>query len=310
MKFGQLENLDNIDFSFPEIEEKYQFKNTQIPYSEVKFYFGAPIWGDKNFKGTLYPPKTPQKNFLIEYAKQFNSIEVNATRFGTPKLTTIQKWKDSVAEGRAEVSGVSSEDNFKFSIKIPQIVTHRKDMNCDASRYKFDEFCVALDLLGDNNGISYAVMPNYLKKDKFKDLQTFIERLPTDVPFAIELRDEGWFNEETVVDDWYYLFQENNIIPVLTDTPGRRDVLHLRLTNGQLFLRYVGDFSHRSDRQRIYKWVHQIRNWIDQGKVNSVWIYAHQPGEHREYIVDFFNTLINELNNDLNLDLKMLKTYY
>jgi len=298
MKFGQLENLDAVDFSFPKIEEQYVFKTNPIPYSDVQFHFGAPIWGDKNFKGTLYPPKTPQKNFLIEYAKQFNSIEVNATRFGTPKLTTIQKWKDSVGS------------DFKFSIKIPQVITHRKDMNCDASRYKFDEFCVALDLLGDKNGISYAVMPNYLRKDRFKDLQTFIERLPTDVPFAIELRDESWFNESSVMDDWYHLFKENNIIPVLTDTPGRRDVLHLRLTNGQLFLRYVGDYSHHSDKQRIAAWITQIKTWVDNGNVHSVWIYAHQPGEHREYIVDFFNTLIKGINEAFKLDLNQLKTYF
>ena len=50
---------------------------------------------------------------LIEYAKQFNGIEFNGTRYGV-KLKVAQNWKEKVGP------------DFKFSLKLPQFITHRK----------------------------------------------------------------------------------------------------------------------------------------------------------------------------------------
>jgi uncharacterized protein YecE (DUF72 family) len=296
MKFGVIDNIDNVNFTLPELDPNYLVCQKPIPYKQVEFRLGAPVWADKNYVGTLFPPKTPQRLFLHAYAKQFNSIEVNATRFGSPKPHIIDRWKDSVPE------------DFKFSLKIPQVVTHRRDMNEPAARIRLDEFFVALDRLGAHNGVSFGVMPNYLRFEHIDRLRLFVEHLPKDVPFAIELRDPSWYTPDAI-DAWYNLFKENNIIPINTATYERREVLQLKLTNEHLFVRYVGRFAHPSDLLRIDNWVAKIKALIDAGATRHVWFYVHQPGENRQWVVDFFNTFIDKLNVEMGLKLKRLKEY-
>lgn len=294
MKFGVLENTFDVDFTFPPILNHFNstFDAKELP---LKFYFGGPVWGDKNYLGNLFPPKTKQKDFLKTYGTQFNSIEVNATRYGTPKLETINHWKNEVPEG------------FKFSMKIPQVVTHRKDINDDTARYKLDEFLVVLDTLGSKNGVAFGVMANYLRPDNFKGLEKFIQSLPLDMQFALELRAPEWYSDKIIQQEWCNLFAEYNIIPVLTDTPGRRDVLHFCVVNNHFFARYVGRYDDKSEAFRIAQWVNRIEELVSIG-VNTFWFYAHE-GDNRALTLYFFNDLISQLNLRLNLSIPLLKDY-
>jgi hypothetical protein len=104
------------------------------------------------------------------------------------------------------------------------------------------------------------------------------------------------------------LFYENNIIPVITDTPGRRDVLHMNLINDQLFVRYVGDFNHPSDLERTNQWIERIQELHSLG-VKDFWFYVHQPGEKRERILQFFNNMIPNINKSLEIEIPLLKNY-
>ena len=296
MKFGQLDNWEDVDFSFPEIPSLTSSILSKLPKYKPSFYFGAPVFADKNYKGTLFPADTKQKDFLNAYAQQFNSLEVAATRYGTPKHAILQKWKDSVP------------DDFKFSLKFPQVITHRKEINHPDAKQRLEDFLVALDFMGNKNGVAFAVMANYFRPDKLDDLIEFVEFLPKDVPFAIELRAPEWFETESIQNEWHQLFKENNIVPVMTDTPGRRDALSFRLTNENLFVRYVGNFSNPIDSIRIDNWVNRMEELIGLG-VRNVWFYAHQPGENRELVVEFFNCLIEKLNVKLGMDLPRLIKY-
>ena len=230
----------------PAFENNFKL-TSKIDFKDVNFYFGAPVWGDKNYIGVLYPKGTKQNKFLVEYAKQFNSIEVNATRFGTPKSLVLDNWKSAV------------DSEFKFSLKVPQVITHRKNINDIKARHQLDKLILAIDHLGNNSGISFAVMANYFKADKFNSLVEFVQNIPVDMPLSIEFRDSSWFIP-SVMNQWQSLFVEYNIGTVITDTPGRRDVAHCRLSGDNLFVRYVGNFNHISDTHRIKIWVDKIMN--------------------------------------------------
>lgn len=296
MKFGQVNDMDLVDFKLPIIGEETKTILSNLKSSNnLNFYFGAPGWSDQKFKGLIYPPKTPAKNFLSEYSKQFNSIEVNATRYGTPKENVLKKWYDSVNE------------TFKFSMKVPQVVTHRKDINDYTAKIKMDEFLTAIHRLGNKSGLSFAVMAKYFDASKFKDLKLFVNSWPIDIPLAIEFRNTSWF-EENNIKKWQNLFFEKNITPVITDTPGRRDVAHFNLVNNHLFVRYVGDFNHPSDLLRINLWSDKVKEFISLG-INNIWFYVHQPGENRERILSFYNTLIPNMNKILKTNIPLLKNY-
>lgn len=300
MKFGQVEDLSVIDFTFPEISEQTKAilkgKGLKtVDKKSVQFHFGAPVFADKNYKGTLFPSDTKQKDFLVAYSMQLNSIEVNATRYGVPKMTTLEKWKNSVGE------------DFKFSMKFPQVITHRKDIIDPSALIKLDEFIVGLDFLREKNGVAFAVMANYFRPDKFNTLEKFVQYLPQEMNFSIELRAPEWF-EGNVINEWQQLFAEYNITPVQTDTPGRRDVLNFALTNEACFIRYVGDFSSKTDEIRIVNWVNRMRELSELG-INEFWFYAHEPGDKRELVVPFYNRLIKEINHQFGKNISQLKDY-
>jgi uncharacterized protein YecE (DUF72 family) len=294
MKFGVLEHTKDVDFTFPPVNIANPISGERKTNS-IQFYFGGPVWGDKNYLGNIFPLKTKQKDFLKVYSSQFNSIEVNATRYGTPKIETITHWRDQVPDG------------FKFSMKIPQVVTHRKDINDDMARFKLDEFLVALDSLGNKNGVAFGVMANYLRPDNFRGLQQFVKSLPQDMQFALELRAPEWFADAVILQEWQHLFAENNIIPVLTDTPGRRDVLHFCVINNHFFARYVGRYDDKSEAFRITQWVNRIEEFIIKG-VNTFWFYVHE-GDNRAFTLYFFNDLIAQLNHRLKCEIPLLKDY-
>lgn len=300
MKFGQVENLELIDFSFPKISDQtiaiFKGKELQpVDLNKVKFHFGAPVFADKNYKGTLFPPTTKQKDFLTEYSKQLNSIEVNATRYGVPKMSTLEKWKDSVGE------------EFKFSLKFPQVITHRKNIIDTLALVKLDEFILGLDYLKEKNGVAFAVMANYFRPDQFSILEKFVQYLPKEMDFSIEFRAPEWF-EGNVVNEWQQLFADYDITPVQTDTPGRRDVLTFAMTNEICFIRYVGDFSSKTDEIRIENWVERMKELSDLG-IKEFWFYAHEPGDKRELVVPFFNRLISEINDKFGQEINLLKDY-
>ena len=297
MKFGNIADKSAIDFSFNELPTLSQVRLGALPKAqEVRFHFGAPVWSDKNYKGTLYPEKTPLKNFLKAYSEQFNSIEVNATRYGTPKETTLEKW---IAE---------TPDDFKFSMKFPQVITHRKNIMEDAAKEQLERFLVALDLIGNKNGVAFAVMANYFKPNQFEVLEQFVKYLPKELDFAIELRAPEWFENESIQKEWHQLFIENNIIPVLTDTPGRRDVLHFRIVNSHLFVRFVGGATSPIDLIRINNWAKKLVELTRNG-ISDVWFYGHVPGDSREDVVPFNNQLITAINQLSTYNIPLLHDY-
>lgn len=88
MDFGRLPDNEFplVDFTLP--ADTYLttqvLKEAQKP-ARPDLYVGCAKWGRKEWIGMIYPPKTKEANFLGEYVKHFNSIELNAIFYGMPK---------------------------------------------------------------------------------------------------------------------------------------------------------------------------------------------------------------------------------
>lgn len=261
MKFGAVETVDGIEFSLPEVPDVTKEVLAQLKTPETaNVYIGCPVWGDRGYVGTMYPKGTKQKDYLQEYCKQFNSIEVNATRYGIPAMTTLENWKSRAGE------------DFIFSFKMPQVITHRKDMNDAEARARLDKFLEAIDFFGEKAGMTFMLMPNYMKTDRYDSLAKFLGDLPKDFSSALELRNPDFYQR----DDFYAMLREYQIPLVVTDSPGRRDVMHQILTSDTLFVRFVGNKLHPTDYTRIDQWVIRISEWLNDG-LKNVYFFMHQP---------------------------------
>src|ERR1051326_2970555 len=96
MEFGRVpeEELNLVKFSLPE-DPQYTIDTLSAVANkgETAVHAGCAKWGRKEWVGKIYPAKTKDANFLDEYVKHFNCIELNATFYQTYGPETIAKWK-------------------------------------------------------------------------------------------------------------------------------------------------------------------------------------------------------------------------
>ena len=115
------------------------------------------------------------------YAERLATTEINYTFHRIPAAKTIDNWKQLTPE------------NFRFSLKAPQKITHfAKLRDCaDTLRYFYDVVSALEAKLGP---VLFQLPPNF-KKDTFV-LGDFVNGLPGGIRTAFEFRHESWFDEE------------------------------------------------------------------------------------------------------------------
>ncbi len=72
--------------------------------------------------------------------------------------------------------------------------------------------------------------------------------------------------------------QELGIGTVITDTAGRRDVVHMRLTAPYVFIRCVCVSDHPTNLSRLDAWTDRIKTWMDRG-LRQVYFIVHNNEE-------------------------------
>ena len=63
---------------------------------------------------------------------------------------------------------------------------------------------------------------------------------------------------------------------VISDTAGRRDALHMRVTAPFVLVRFGGYEGHASDEMRLAQWAQRIAEWKEQG-LTEFHLLVHQP---------------------------------
>lgn len=288
MKFGKVpvDELDSLNLNLPEDHPDTRQLLKEKTKSAPKVYAGCAKWGRKEWVGKLYPEGTKDKDFLDHYVRHFNAIELNSTFYGTRK---------KVAEGWAQ----RAIEGFKFCPKFFRSISHYKRLK--GAEEVTEAFLYIMDSFGDNLGPSFLQLPDNFTPSKFTDLEHFIRWLPKDVSVAVELRHTGWFTDDTVVDELFHMMRSHNKSMVITDTAGRRDCLHQRLTSDMVFIRFNGYDLHPSDYSRMDQWVDRLSEWFELG-LKEVYFFAHQENEAlTPATCDYF---IKGINKKLGLNVK------
>ncbi len=291
MEFGRVlpEELDAVDFSFPpDPELTVKTLAAAKSNSPLAVHVGCAKWGRKEWLGKIYPPKTKDANFLEEYVKHFDSIELNATFYNTYPATTIAKWKDK-ADGNPD---------FKFCPKFSQSISHiRRLKNAEEITTQFYEGIMAF---GDKLGPLFLQLSDNFTPKSFPEVKAYLEHLPKDVPVFVELRHKEWYANTECRDSAFNLMHELGIGAVITDASGRRDCVHMTLPTPHAFIRFVGNSLHRTDYKRVDDWVDRIKQWRDMG-LQSVWFFMHQHDER--YSPELADYVSEQINKKLGLDL-------
>ena len=82
---------------------------------------------------------------------------------------------------------------------------------------------------------------------------------------------------------------------VITDTPGRRDVVHMRLTSTTAFVRFKANNDPDSDKQRVNEWISRAKNWFDLG-LEEFYFFVHTANKaDMPYLVNYFTGRLEEV---------------
>ena len=156
-------------------------KVSSITISRV-IYLGTSGFSYAEWKGSFYPEKLPQKQFLSFYAEHFNTTEINSTFYRFPSRSVVKGWSGQVAEG------------FRFTLKLSQRITHRKKLS------EVDEemgwFLNGAEPLGTHKGCILVQLPPWFKQD-LPLLADFLTRHAKRALFAFEFRHDTWRAPET-----------------------------------------------------------------------------------------------------------------
>lgn len=266
MEFGKVtpEELEQIDFTLPPDKPETTAILKKNPSVDTKIFVGCAKWGRKDWVGKIYPKGTKEADFLNHYAKHFNCIELNATFYRMPTRLQTSTWKSKVTPG------------FKFCPKFVNTITHiRRLKNATGD---VDRFMEAMTGFGDMLGPVFLMPHPTFGPKSFDALEAFVKDLPRDINLFTELRQEEWYTDQDAYQKVFKMMEEYNSGAIITDTSGRRDMVHMRLTTPEVFIRFVGNGLHPSDYTRIDAWVQRIKQWKEQG-IHKVYFFMHQHEE-------------------------------
>ena len=277
MKFGQVEDPSNIDFTLPKDHQKTSEILKKSTSKNMEISIGCAKWNKTDLKG-FYPKGT--KDELTYYGTQFNSIELNATFYGMPSPEQVQTWKEKTPA------------DFKFFPKITNTVSHfRRLLNITDV---VTQFATAVLNFDEKLGMVFLQLHDNFKPKDYERLEKFVQDWPKEVPLAIELRNNEWFTDEEIFNKTCELFEKHQITNIIVDTAGRRDMLHMRLTTPVAFIRYVGANA-ESDYTRLDDWIERIKTWKEEG-LEKLYFFVHQNIEKASPLLSAY--FIENLNKE------------
>lgn len=95
-------------------------------------------------------------------------------------------------------------------------------------------FLKRINLLGEKLGVLLLQFPPNVAADHLSDLETYLEQLPKNHRYVVEVRNESWLKEE-----FYSVLRKNMVALAWTDNPLLAQVRVV--TAGFLYVRWEGD---------------------------------------------------------------------
>ena len=177
---------------------------------------GTCSWKYDSWKGIIYPD-IEKFNYLQEYAKHFNTVEIDQWFWSLyepkkvilPDERVVKEYRDSVP------------DDFMFTIKVPNAITLTHFYNKNKTEELkpnpfflspgvFEKFVETLKPIENNIGVLMFQF-EYLNKQKLSGLPEFIDRVESFVEsldkkfvYGIEIRNPNYLNKN------YFSFLERN----------------------------------------------------------------------------------------------------
>ncbi len=142
---------------------------------------GTSGWSYPNWRGLFYPREVKAADWLAWYARQFPTVELNASFYRLPTPAMIERWSEITPPG------------FVFAVKAWRVITHeRRLVDC---REPLEQLLSRIGPLGDKAGPILLQLPPRFPADP-ELLARFLAILPPGYRYAFEFRDPSWWCDE------------------------------------------------------------------------------------------------------------------
>jgi len=202
----------------------------------------------------FYPDAQTKK--LQYYSQFFNTAEIDATFY--------EKFYMYMTKDTFTAMTRATPDNFQFSIKVPETVTHDKRLDVSkGATALLDEFLDKISPLRVSNKLGAVLIqlpPTFTVKE-FKNTEEFLDRLPGGYDYAIEFRNPSWNTEGP-----WEMLKHYNIAAVMTDSPEPDKLQFLSqpiVTANHTFIRWHGRgvtprYNYLYSKEELKPWVDKL----------------------------------------------------
>lgn len=217
-------------------------------------YTGTSGYSFSGWVGNFYPPKTKSGDFLSHYAACLNSVEINYTFRRFPEAERCRRWVGATPE------------NFRFSVKMHQKVTHRLRLKPSVDESVRD-FLHELEPLGRRLGVVLFQCPPNFRCDLSR-LDHFLSILPSGHRFALEFRHASW-----QLDDVYARLREASVALCPNEIDEKTQDVELTAPFAYLRLRKTPPYSEQ-EIAGVSRLVAKLSSRVDE-----VYLYAKHDEE-------------------------------
>jgi uncharacterized protein YecE (DUF72 family) len=226
----------------------------------------------------FYPKDMAARDYLSFYATQFPTVELDSTFYRTPPPATVKGWY------------AKTPPDFIFAAKAPRAITHEKMlMDCEP---EWRQYLETMELLGEKLG-PILLQFGYFNQSAFRTpaefmarLSPFMERLPKDRRFAVEIRNRRWLDERFVG-----ALREHGVALALLDQSWMPRPWELPagidpITADFTYVRWLGDRKGIEKVTKVWekqvvdrrpelgRWAEVLRNFVETRRGLKIFAYA------------------------------------
>ncbi|MGA0556431.1 DUF72 domain-containing protein [Larkinella sp. VNQ87] len=225
----------------------------------MSIHIGTSGWSYDHWQGVLYPYPTAVHDRLGYYVQHFQTVELNASFYRWPQVSTFAGWRSRLPDG------------FRLTVKAPRGLTHAKKLY--EPEAWLERIKTGWHALREKRAVLLVQLSPHLGYD-YDRLAYFLEQVPDWMPVSVEFRHLSWHNEDT-----FRLLEQHQAAYCIMS--GANLPCILRATAPFVYVR-----MHGPDPQHLYGgsysdadlgwWADRIREWTAMGK--EVYVYFNNDG--------------------------------
>ena len=251
--------------------------------------------------GIFYPDRSTKR--LRYYSQFFDTAEMDSIFY--------EKFYSHMTKGTFIGMVKATPENFQFSVKVPELITHRKRL--EVGKGAITDFEIFLDKTSplknsDKLGAILLQLPPSFTVNDFKNIERFLDKLPSGYHYAVEFRHPSWKTEGP-----WDMLKHYNIAAVMTDSPAKENLEFLSevtvTSSDHSFIRFHGRntkghywYDYLYSKEELRPWVEKIEEVKKQTKVLRAYFNNHYGGAAVINALQFKEMLGNKLSeNERNI---------